>query len=141
LSRYRYFGLLFGRLNLRLSLDSAWIRSVDGHAAVWLGASSHDARDWIQAGIEFSHGDATPSLYVEIGRDGGQEGFYRRPWELGKPATVKLRRLRSGSWTVKVEDLRPSAAPLPSHPSVLATLETYGRASASARIGRRRVRS
>lgn len=139
---YRYFGLLFGRLRIRVALLEASFAGPNDHAAVWLGASSHDAREWIQAGIEVSTGDEHPFLYVERGSMGRQVAFERRPWEFGKPATVRLRRGQGKRWRASVEGLQSRRrGKIIARPSLIATLETLGDAKTVARIGRKQVSS
>jgi hypothetical protein len=97
---YRYFGLVFGRLTLRVSLDSAELADPADHAAVWVGCNADANRAWVQAGVLIERDVAgtptEPSLYIEVGPPGPHYSMERWPWTFGQPVQVRLRRKGAG---------------------------------------------
>lgn len=115
-----YFGTLFGKMSAVVVLLAA-----ASHTAVWLGASTPNARYWIQGGLE---GSATRYAYVEVGRAGHQVSLRRWPVSPDHHAFVRLHR-RGDRWQVAIDGYRSRWWRLP-HAVTITTLETNGPAVA-----------
>lgn len=137
---YRYFGLKFGRTSARLRLDTVKIPAL-GHAAVWLGASNANGTHWVQAGVEQSVDDLTPSAYIEIGDNSQQIDF--RSWPVGFGQVVKVKLVRwSGMWHVAIKwknNYHRSKAIIVPHAVIARTLEVEGLAFAVAHVNGQRI--
>lgn len=113
-----------------------------GHVAAWMGASTPDARNWIQAGVEKTAG-SPPNEYIEIGRGGVQRSIRLWPTTLGHRAKIRL--WRSGSlWRIAIDSHVSKWTWLPrtAREDTLKLLEIYDQGGAShgvAVIGTRRV--
>lgn len=145
MKRYRYFGLIFGRVNVTVSLDDvAFGNDLGDHAAAWAGVNAPRNRAWVQGGVEIEAGDKGPFAYIEVGRDGRQESLVRFPFHYGEPLKVKLRR-RPAGWVVTVEGVSLTRVSPPVRigkgATVDATLETYGDVRAAATIDGKPVRA
>lgn len=137
---YRYFGLIFGRVTVTVSLDSADLGDdLDDHAAVWAGINASRNRAWVQGGVEIEQGDPHPFAYVEVGLFGRQASLRRFPHEFGKPIVVKLRRTRDG-WVAAIPPLRTVPVRIGKGGTIDAMLETYGLVDAFATINGKTVR-
>jgi hypothetical protein len=91
-----YFGTILGRLTATLGMILA-----ASHTAVWLGASTPDARAWVQAGLEGSH----PYAYIELGRHGHQVSF--RQWVVPSSHLAHVRLRHHGHlWQVTINGHR-----------------------------------
>src|SRR4051812_1436462 len=100
---YRYFGLLFGHLKATVALLHVAGLATGGHGAVWLGASDAQATRWVQAGIETTFGIPGDYLYVEIGRDGGQNDSIWT-WPTIPSHVARVRLFHQGTyWRVRID--------------------------------------
>jgi hypothetical protein len=155
-SAYRYFGLLFGRLTVKVRLDSAAFasKSSGDHVAVWAGVNAPRNEAWVQGGVLMESFDASPSAYIEVTPPPGSGDYELRQWPLGfgVGVTVRLRR-RHGVWRVTVtydHEVTPGSVESTTKGSrevriarsatIDATLEILGSASATAHIGRKLAR-
>jgi hypothetical protein len=129
---YRYHGTQVGHRHAAVALRRAVI--VNGHAAVWDGASNPTVTGWVQAGIEDE--GAGPSLYVEsLSR--GRYLFSSWPAKWGEVKTVTVAR-RGHWWRAMIAGHTTPWVRL-RHATVITTLELYGRVRAVATINGRRV--
>lgn len=135
-SSYRYYGSKQGRLRSAvLTLDTA--QTVNGHAAVWLGASSYNITRWVQAGIAYT-GGSEPSLYIEYKRPDEFPRIVMWPWRFGRAVRVWLES-HSARWRVLI-DGHLSRGILMVHPARISTLEIYGDASGAGVISGKAVK-
>jgi hypothetical protein len=140
---YRYYGIVVGKLKALLALGAVSFSPAvpNAHAAVWLGASTRDARTWVQAGIEQAAWQRRPQAYIEIGRGGAQ--VMLRTWPIKRDQRLTVQLVHRGSyWRVLIAGHYSPYVRVP-RANVLTLLETYspGRLAASAFIDGRRVRS
>lgn len=136
--RYAYYALRYGQRRVVVSLVSADLPVPGSHVAVWLGASTPDAKAWIQGGIEQENGDASPSAYVEIGSGGLQVHLERWPVKFGDKVVVALRQSAAG-WSCKVGDHTWRGPVVLAGANRISTLETLGGAHAVATLNGRSV--
>lgn len=115
----QYFGTIVGKTLATLGMIVA-----SSHTAVWLGASTPNARTWVQAGLE----GGVPYAYIETGRRGGEVTL--REWRVpsGHVAVVHLRH-RGNWWRVLIDD-RHSRWMRVRNAKAITTLETDGPAVA-----------
>lgn len=140
---YRYFGMLAGKLKAVVALTAVALSAAhpNQHAAVWLGASTHNARNWVQAGIEQMGWQPRPSDYIEIGRNGRQVYFWS--WPIMRDHRAKIRLYHRGPyWRVVVDGHASRRVYLP-NAATYTLLETYSssRLHATALIDGRKVSS
>lgn len=102
---YHYFGLVTGKLAATLALLHVALILPGSHAAAWLGASTPNAGDWIQAGIAIGHGGSSPAVYVERGHDHHQVSL--REWPVPWSHVSHVRLVHHGAyWRVIVDGYR-----------------------------------
>lgn len=99
---YRYFGMIVGKLHAVIALTAVSLTAhPNNHAAVWLGASTHNARNWVQAGVEQMGWQRRPHLYFEVGSQGRQIMFRSWPITAHEHGRVYVRlRHAHRSWQV-----------------------------------------
>lgn len=129
---FSYFGIRRIRSVLAVGVGVAactvvLVSAVTGgssHAAVWMGVSSDDAHNWLQAGIERT-GATRPAEYIEVGRNGRQVSLRVWPTQFGHHARIRLLR-RGDRWRIRIDDHVSHWIRLPhAHLNKLALLETY----------------
>lgn len=112
------------------------------HVAVWMGASTSDARNWVQAGIEQSAGDSHPWEYIEIGKGGIQRSLREWPTTYRHKAHIRLLH-RGNLWKITIDTHTSPWVWLPGgRINTLALLERYvdgGIAHGTATINGKRV--
>lgn len=95
---YSYFGLVIGKAKLALALLTVTALPSGSHVAVWLGASTPDARAWVQAGVEQTSGQTEPSVYIE---EHAMNGRYSLTLYPGTAGRVRLQE-RFGRYRVTI---------------------------------------
>lgn len=94
-----------------------------GHVALWLGASTPDAKAWIQVGVMSDGGE--PHAYAETARSGFRDlGRVR----FGRCVELGVMRTAGGAWRVSLDGrvVRYESASLPEDAVTMATSETLG---------------
>lgn len=95
-----------------------------GHVAVWMGVSSSDAQNWLQAGVEKTKGSGVAE-YIEVGKRGRQVSLRLWPTRFGHKAKVVLRRRRS-LWKISIDSHTSRWAYVPgARLNTLSLLEIY----------------
>ena len=121
---YHYFGIVVGKAKAVIALVSVCCLTQHAHAAVWLGASTPDARTWVQAGIVQEDGDGRPYAYIEIGAHGRQVSIGEWPARLGERLHVRLFH-HDERWRVRIGRHTSRWVHVP-HAQEITALETLG---------------
>lgn len=116
-----------------------------GHVAVWMGVSSSDARNWLQAGIA-KEANLGVVEYIEVGRRGRQVSLRTWPTTFGHKAKIRLAHRNGTSlWRITIDSHVSKWTWVPgARMNTLALLETYrqgGVVHGVARINGQPVRS
>jgi hypothetical protein len=103
---YRYYSIHWDtKLTISVDLISAQTTANNSHAAVWIGAQTPNAKQWVQAGVAFESGIGLPFAYIESNAGHGRLiKFSSLPWTMGSPIQVRLER-RHGMWRAGVDGL------------------------------------
>lgn len=118
---YTYADTRFGVHKAVACLYSADARG--GHVALWIGASTPDAKAWIQVGVMSNGGP--PHAYAETG-SGGYHDLGRV--RFGTCLHLGVIRTAAGSWDVSLNGrvVQPTDVRLRRDAVTIATSETYG---------------
>lgn len=96
------------------------------HVAAWMGVSTIDGKNWLQAGIEKTDG-LRPAEYIEVGRRGKQISLREWPTTLGHRARIVLyHRANRRLWRITIDGHRSRWTWVPGGSvNTLSLLETY----------------
>jgi hypothetical protein len=96
------------------------------HVAVWMGVSTDDAQNWLQAGVEKTAGGHVAE-YIEVGRHGRQVSLNEWPTSFGHRARIRLlHRNARRLWRISIDGHTSKWTWIPGgHVNTLALLERY----------------
>lgn len=94
------------------------------HVAVWMGVSTTDGHNWLQAGVEKTSGSRVAE-YIEVGRRGRQISLHEWPSSFGHRARIRLAQ-RGALWRIRIDGHASKWTWIPrGKVNRLALLETY----------------
>jgi regulation of enolase protein 1 (concanavalin A-like superfamily) len=132
-AKYSYYAFRYGQAKSKISMRWAKTQDLADYAAVWLGVGNEE--NWIRGGIEFTHGDQLPNVYVEVNSPGAPYKFRSKKITWAEEIKVRLF-FANEFWHVGIDGMHSPAwsVKLPKTETPQTVMETLGVAVCSVTI-------